>query len=98
MSEQMMAELLDRVVPVELGRPDWDDVRARANLRDQRDARPRRRTFRRPRYIVLAAALALAVLLVTPAFGVRDLLVDLVTREDQDFGGASSPRPSCSGT
>jgi hypothetical protein len=89
MSEQMMAELLDRVVPVELGRPDWDDVRARANLRDQRDARPRRRTFRRPRYIVLAAALALAVLLVTPAFGVRDLLVDLVTREDQDFGGAS---------
>ena len=89
MSEQMMAELLDRVVPVELGRPDWDDVRARANLRDQRDARPQRRTFRRPRYIVLAAALALAVLLVTPAFGVRDLLVDLVTREDQDFGGAS---------
>ena len=89
MSEQLMVELLDRVVPrSERGRPDWEEVLAHA-ARHQPEDVPQRRSFRRPRYIVLGIAVVMAVLLVTPAFGLRGLIVDLVTREDQDFGGAA---------
>jgi hypothetical protein len=86
-SEQMLVELLDRVVPVsERGRSDWEEVMAIAG---EPSVSERRRRNHRRRYLVLAAALAVAILLVTPAFGVRDRIVDLVTRDDRDFGTAA---------
>jgi hypothetical protein len=74
-SEQMLAELLDRVVPVsDRGRPDWAEVMAIAGT-----AGVQRRRWKPPRrYVALVAALALAVLLATPAFGVRDRILDLI--------------------
>lgn len=86
MSEQMLADLLDRVVPVsDRGRPDWAEV---MTIAGEPPAGEPRRNHRR-RYPVLAAALAVAILLVTPAFGIGDRIVDLMTRDDRDFGTAA---------
>ena len=77
MSEQVLAELLDRVVPAsERGRPDWAEVMA--TVGEPSASVQRRRWKPRRRHSALVAALALAVLSVTPAFGVRDRLLDLI--------------------
>ncbi len=80
---------LERVVPQsEQGRADWDEVLALANVMPEERVTPRA-GHRHLRYVVLAVTLVLAVLLATPAFGFRDRIVDLFTREGQDFGGAT---------
>lgn len=77
MSEQVLAELLDRVVPAsERGSPDWVEVMAIAGVPSA--SVQRRRWKPRRRYLALVAALVLAVFLVTPAFGVRERLLDLI--------------------
>ena len=60
---------LDRILPAALGSPDWDDVMSRSGARQGR---------RRWPLVALAAAILVAGLLVTPAFGIGGRLLDLI--------------------
>jgi len=73
------AEVFDRFVPAPAFEPDWDDVLRRATA-----VVPLHRNRRT--WYVLAAAAVLIGLLVNPAFGLGDRLVDL-------FTGSPAPKP-----
>jgi len=73
------AEAFDRFVPAPAFEPDWDDVLRRATA-----AVPLHRNRRT--WYVLAAAAVLIGLLVSPAFGLADRLLDL-------FTGSPAPKP-----
>ena len=84
MSEHLVDELLEAYAPpgrdVDL---DWPDVLRRAG-EGQRP--PRRRRMSRRALLVCGALAALLVFVVaTPAFGVRQALLDLIGREDISF-------------
>jgi hypothetical protein len=79
MTEEALTRALDRLVPPLAFEPDWDDVMERATA-----AIPLRRN-RRLWYAVAAAAVLLG-LLVSPAFGLGERLVDL-------FTGSPAPKP-----
>lgn len=67
---------------------DWNAVLDAAGVRTAPPGRP---FYRRPRFVVAVALLALAVALVaTPAFGVRGLLGDLFDRTNVSFPQAHS--------
>ena len=68
---------LDRILPSTLGSPDWDDVMSRSGARQGR---------RRWPLVALAAVILVGGLLVTPAFGIGDRLLDLIQ-------GAPAGRP-----
>lgn len=87
MNDRSVSEALDAYAPEEVPTDvDWDDV-----LRRAQQAQPRR--SRRKRTLALAAAgVVLLVLLATPAFGLRQALLDLVGREDVSFE-QSEPAP-----
>jgi hypothetical protein len=87
MKERSVSELLDAYAPEDAQTDvDWDDVIRRAQQRA-----PRR--SRRKRMLALAAVgVVLLVLLATPAFGLRQALLDLVGREDVSFE-QSEPAP-----
>ena len=88
MNDLAVSELLDAYAPAAVpDDSDWEDVLRRAEPASS----PRR--SRRRRLLVLAAAGALLlVLLATPAFGLRQALLDLVGREDVSFE-RSEPAP-----
>ena len=60
---------LDRILPPTSGPADWDDVLRRSGARHSR---------RRWPLVALAAAILVGGLLVTPAFGISDRLLDLI--------------------
>ena len=72
---------LDRILPAALGSPDWGDVMSRSGVRQGR---------RRWPLVALAAAILVAGLLVTPAFGIGGRLLELIK-------GAPGP-PQVAGT
>jgi hypothetical protein len=84
--------MLDELVPAfedEYG--DWDDVLARAGVERTAAPPPEPRRRRRRGVTALAIAIALLVaLLATPAFGLRDAVLDLIGRIDVTF--AEAPR------
>ena len=88
MSDQAVSELLDAYAPATVpDDADWEDVLRRA------ETAPAPRRSRRRRLLALAAAgVLLLVLLATPAFGLRQALLDLVGREDVSFE-RSEPAP-----
>lgn len=79
MTEPVLAEAFDRLVPPLALEPEWDDVLERA-----RAALPLRRN-RRVWYALAAAAVLLGIL-VSAAFGLGERLVDL-------FTGSPAPKP-----
>jgi len=79
MTEDALAFALDRLVPPVAAEPDWDDVLDRASA-----AIPLRRN-RRVWYALAAAAVLLGIL-VSPAFGLGERIVDL-------FTGSPAPKP-----
>jgi hypothetical protein len=79
MTVDALARALDRLVPPGAAEPDWDDVLERATA-----ALPLRRNRRL--WYALAAAAVLLGLLVSPAFGLGERLVDL-------FTGSPAPKP-----
>lgn len=79
MTEEPLARALDRLVPPLAFEPDWDDVMERATA-----AVPLRRNRRL--WYALAATAVLLGLLVSPAFGLGEQLVDL-------FMGSPAPKP-----
>ena len=72
---------LDRILPAALGSPDWGDVMSRSGVRQGR---------RRWPLVALAAAILVAGLLVTPAFGIGGRSLELIK-------GAPGP-PQVAGT
>jgi hypothetical protein len=74
-----LAEALDRLVPAVAVEPDWADVLARA------DARVPLHRNRRVWYVIAVAALVLGIL-VSPAFGLGDRILDF-------FTGSPAPEP-----
>ena len=79
MTEPLLVQAFDRLVPAPVFDPDWDDVMERATA-----AIPLRRNRRL--WYALAAAAVLLGLLVSPAFGLGERLVDL-------FTGSPAPKP-----
>jgi hypothetical protein len=79
MTEPRLAQAFDRLVPAPAYEPDWDDVIERATT-----AIPLRRNRRL--WYALAAAAVLLGILVSPAFGLGERLVDL-------FTGSPVPKP-----
>jgi hypothetical protein len=85
MSELLLGEGLDRLVPPVDERADWDDVLRRSGVVARR-RRPRRRAL-----LALAAVLVLTIgVLATPAFGVQRLLLDLLGRKNVSFANSAS--------
>jgi hypothetical protein len=79
MSESVLAEAFDRLVPPLGLEPDWEDVLERATA-------PLPLLRNRRVWYALAAAAVLLGLLVSPAFGLGERLVDF-------FTGAPAPKP-----
>lgn len=82
-------ELLDRLVDrCEHERRDWQDVVRRAEAADVAAAVPPAGSKRRRWSLALAlvALAALVALLATPAFGLREALLDLIGRDNVEFG------------
>jgi hypothetical protein len=81
-SGQLLDELLEAYAPAG-GRDDldWHDVLRRAGEPERTRARPSRRRL----VVAVALAALLLFVLATPAFGLRQALLDLVGREDVSF-------------
>jgi len=77
--ELAVAESFERVFPVPVVVADWDDVLSRSGARQGR---------RRLRLVVVAAAILVGALLVTPALGIGGRLLDLIR------GSAPAPPPA----
>lgn len=87
MNDESIREVLDTYAPADVpADEDWEDVLQRT----QRGAR--RRSGRRPLLALAGAGVVLLFLLATPAFGLRQALLDLVGREDVSFE-QSEPAP-----
>jgi hypothetical protein len=91
-----LSRALDELVPGSAGeRGDWEKVLAAAGLRSTPtapDGRPRRLTRRRALIGGIVAA-ALAVITATPAFGLRNLIVNLVGGRTSVSFNSSRPAP-----
>jgi len=102
LSDALLFDAIDELVPAETGAfGGWDDVLQRAGIvvgppvrrETPRVDAHRRKLLTRRRVLVLAlVATALGALLATPAFGIRQLLLDLVGRTNVRFSsGESAP-------
>ena len=88
MNDLAVSELLDAYAPAAVpDDSDWEDV-----LRRAEPASSPRRSRRRRLLVLAAAGVLLLVLLATPAFGLRQALLDLVGREDVSLE-RSEPTP-----
>jgi Tol biopolymer transport system component len=76
--ELQVAESFERIFPIPAVSADWEDVRERSG-EQRRHSRRRRLSWR---VAAVAAAIAVGVLLVTPAFGIGQRLLDLIQDDD----------------
>jgi hypothetical protein len=94
-SEHSVSDVLDLYAPAEAPADiDWEDVLRRAERTgpDLQRRMARRRPRRRALLALAAAGAVLLFLFATPAFGLRQAILDFVGREDVDFE-QSAPAP-----
>jgi hypothetical protein len=98
-NDAALFEALDDLVPADRGAfGDWDEVLARASIsvraspvRARPATLPRRRLVTRRRLLAVALVVAaLVALFATPAFGIRQLLLDIVGRKNVPFSKSAS--------